>query len=78
MMSIILRYGRDSPNSHQIVIRTLSGFCYLCQQLAHLVLSRIFMIASQIGESRLSYQQYPVKSLSKQGGEFLIVALVKS
>jgi hypothetical protein len=36
------------------------------------------MIASQIGESRLSYQQYPVKSLSKQGGEFLIVALVKS
>ena len=36
---------------HQIVIRTLSGFRYLCQQLAYLVLVRIFLIASKIGES---------------------------
>jgi hypothetical protein len=35
---------------HQIVIRILSGICYLCQKIAYLVFSRIFVIASsQIG-----------------------------
>jgi hypothetical protein len=63
---------------HQIVIRTLSGFHYLCQELAYLVLSRIFPIASQIDESLESYQDYAAKSVGKQGGEFLIAALVKS
>jgi hypothetical protein len=63
---------------HQIVIRTLSGFRYLRQQLAYLVLSRIFLIASQIDESLESYQDYSAKSVGKQGGEFLIAALVKS
>jgi hypothetical protein len=37
----------------QIVGRTLSGFRYLCQQLAYLVFCRIFLIASKIGESLL-------------------------
>jgi hypothetical protein len=50
---------------HKIVIRTLSGFCYLCQQLAYLVLRRIFMIASQIGELLGSYQKYLAKWASK-------------
>jgi hypothetical protein len=63
---------------HQIVIRTLSGFRYLCQKLAYLVLSRIFLIASQINELLESYQDYSAKSVGKQGGEFLIAALVKS
>jgi hypothetical protein len=36
---------------HLIVTRNLSGFCYLCQQLVYLVLSRIFLFASKIGES---------------------------
>jgi hypothetical protein len=62
---------------HQIVIRTLSGFLYLCQQLAYLVLSRIFLIASKIGELLRSCQKYP-QSVGKQGEEFLIAALVKS
>jgi hypothetical protein len=63
---------------HQIVIRTLSGFRYLCQQPAYLVLSRIFLIASQIDELLKSYQDYSAKLVGKQGGEFLIAALVKS
>jgi hypothetical protein len=63
---------------HQIVIRTLSGFRYLCQKLAYFVLSRIFLIASQIDESLKRYQDYSAKSVGKQGGEFLIAALVKS
>jgi hypothetical protein len=67
------RYG-----IHQIVIRTLSGFCYLCQQPAYLVISRIFLIASQVDESLESYQDYSAKLEGKQGGEFLIAALVKS
>jgi hypothetical protein len=62
----------------QIVIRTLSGFRYLCQQLAYLVHSRIFLIASQIDESLGSYQDYSAKLVGKQGGEFMIAALVKS
>jgi hypothetical protein len=62
---------------HQIVIKTLSGFRYLCQQLAYLVLSRVFLIASTIGEFLESYQEYPAKSVGKQEGEFLIVVLVK-
>jgi hypothetical protein len=57
---------------------TLSGFRYLCQELAYLVLSRIFPIASQIDELLESYQDYAAKSVGKQGGEFLIAALVKS
>jgi hypothetical protein len=64
--------------THQIVIRTLSGFLYLCQQLAFYVLSRIFLIASKIGELLGSYREYSAKSTGKQGGEFLIAALVKS
>jgi hypothetical protein len=56
----------------------LSGFCYLCQQLACLVFSRIFLIASEIGELLESYQEYPAKSVGKQGDELLIAALVKS
>jgi hypothetical protein len=63
---------------HLIVMRTLSGFRYLCQQPAYLVLSRIFLIASQIDESLESYQDYSAKLVGKQGGEFLIAALVKS
>jgi hypothetical protein len=56
----------------------LSGFRYLCQQLAYLVFSRQFLIASKIGESLGSYQEYPAKSVGKQGEEFLIAALVIS
>jgi hypothetical protein len=41
---------------HQIAIRNYTGFCYLCPQLAYLVLSAIFLIASKIGESLGSYQ----------------------
>jgi hypothetical protein len=63
---------------HPIVLRTLSGFCYLCQQLAYLVDSRIFLMNSKIGESLRSYQEYPAKSVGKQGEEFPIAALVKS
>jgi hypothetical protein len=40
---------------HQIVIRTLSIFRYLCPQLAYLVLSRIFLIATKNGELSGSY-----------------------
>jgi hypothetical protein len=58
----------------QIVIKTLPGFRYLCQQLAYLVLSRIFLIASQIDES---LDEYSAKSVGKQGGEFLMAALEK-
>jgi hypothetical protein len=36
------------------------------------------MIAIQIGELPGSYREYPVKSVGKQEGEFLIAALVKS
>jgi hypothetical protein len=61
-----------------IVIRTLAGFCYLCQQLPHLVLSKISLIVSEIGDLLGSYQEYPTKSVSKQGEEFMIVAQVKS
>jgi hypothetical protein len=46
--------GRDSPNR----FRTLSGFCYLCQPLAYLVLSGIFLIARQIAELPVCYQEY--------------------
>jgi hypothetical protein len=53
---------------YQIVFRTLSGFRYLCQQLVYTVLSRIFLIASKIGELLRSYQEYPAKSVGKQGG----------
>jgi hypothetical protein len=63
---------------HQIVIRTLSRFYYLCQQLAYIVLSRIFQIADKINELIGSYQEYPAKSVGKQEEEFLIAALVKS
>jgi hypothetical protein len=63
---------------HQIVIRTLSGFRYLCQQLAYLVLSRIFLIASKIGELLGRYQEYPAKSVGKQEVGFLIVAIAKN
>jgi hypothetical protein len=63
---------------HQIVIRTLSVFRYLCQQLAYLELSNIFLIASKIGESLRRYQEYPAKTVGKQGEKFLIAALVSS
>jgi hypothetical protein len=76
LQKIIFSTARDGI--HQMVIQTLSGFRYLCQQLAYLVLSRIFPIASQIDESLESYQDYSAKSVGKQGGEFLIAALVKS
>jgi hypothetical protein len=36
------------------------------------------MIASKIGESLESYQEYPAKSVGKQGKEFRIAALEKS
>jgi hypothetical protein len=72
-------YLRNKPcRIHQIVIRTLSGFSYLCQQLAYLVFSRIYLIASKIGESLGSYQEYPAKSVGKQEEELLMVALEKS
>jgi hypothetical protein len=61
-----------------IFIRTLAGFRYLCPQLAYLVLSKIFLIVSEIGDLLRSYQEYPTKSVSKQGEDFLIVALVES
>jgi hypothetical protein len=35
-------------------------------------------MASKIGESLRSYQEYPIKSVVKQGEEFLIAALEKS
>jgi hypothetical protein len=59
----------SSDGINQIVIRTLAGFCYLCQQLAYLLVSRIFLVAGKIGESLRSYQEYPDKSVGKQGGE---------
>jgi hypothetical protein len=33
---------------HQIVIRIILGFCFLCQQLIYLLLCRIFLIASMV------------------------------
>jgi hypothetical protein len=42
---------------HQMVMRTLSGFGYLCQQLTYLVLGRIFQIASKIGKLLVSYHK---------------------
>jgi hypothetical protein len=45
---------------------------------AYLVLGKIFMIARKIGESLRSYQEYPAKSVGKQGEELPIAALVKS
>jgi magnesium-transporting ATPase (P-type) len=63
---------------HQIVNRTLSGFRYPCQQLAFLVLSRIFLIDIKIGLLLGSYQNYSAKLVGKQGGEFPIAALAKS
>jgi hypothetical protein len=72
------KYHQYWGGIQQIVSRTLSGFCYLCQQLAYLVFSRIFLIACKIGELLGNYQEYPAKSVGKQGEEFLIAALVKS
>jgi hypothetical protein len=54
-----LCHGKIIRNGiHQIIIRTLSGFRYLCQQLAYLVISRIFLIASKIGRLLGSYQEF--------------------
>jgi hypothetical protein len=64
-MCCMYRKWRDKI--HQIVIRTLSGFCYLCQQLAYLVDSRIFLIASKIIKLHGSYSEYPEKSVDKKG-----------
>jgi hypothetical protein len=63
---------------HQIFKGTLSRFCYLSQQLAYLVISRIFLIATKFGESLGSCQEYFAKSVGRQRREFLIGALVKS
>jgi hypothetical protein len=63
---------------HQVVIRNLSGYRYLCQQLAYLVLCRIFLKDSKIGLLLKSYQKYPAKSVGKLGEEFLIVELERS
>jgi hypothetical protein len=73
-----LDVSRYVSKIYQLVIRNLSGFRYLCQQLAYLVLSRIFIIASKIDESLGSYQEYPSIALGKQAGKFLIATLVKS
>jgi hypothetical protein len=43
---------------------------------APLVLSKIFLIASKIGESQGSYQKYDAKSVGKKGEE--LAALVKN
>jgi hypothetical protein len=72
------RAGASRNESDQILIKTLSGFRYLCQQLALKVLGRIFLMASKIYESLRCYQEYPAKSVGKQGEEFLIAAQVKS
>jgi hypothetical protein len=50
----------------------------MCQQVDYLVLSRIFLITSEIGELLESYQEYPATSVDEEGGEFRIAALVKS
>jgi hypothetical protein len=50
----------------------------MCQQLACLVICRIFLIAGKMVEALGSYQEYPAKSVGKQGEEFVLVALVKS
>jgi hypothetical protein len=72
-------YKSSGTGIYQIVINTFSGFDYLCQQLAYLVLSNIFLIARQIVKFLGSYQEYPAKSEGKQNGEeFFIVVLVKS
>jgi hypothetical protein len=63
---------------HQIVSKSLVGVRYLCQQIGYLVASRIFLIAMEIGESLGSYQEYPAKSVGKQGEELLIATLLKS
>jgi hypothetical protein len=63
---------------HQIVIRTLSGFRYLCKTLAYLVFSRIFVIARKIGESLGSSHEYSAKSAGKQEEEFLMAVLEKN
>jgi hypothetical protein len=49
----------------------------MCHQLAYVVLSGIFLIASKIGES-LGSPEYPDKSVGKQGGEFLIAVEEKN
>jgi hypothetical protein len=42
------------------------------------MLSRIFLLAIEIRESLRSYQEYPAKSVGKQGEEFLKPVHVKS
>ena len=74
MSFIVVHLGRDSPNSYQDFIR----ISLPVSTIAYLVLGRIFLIASKIGESRGSKQEYPAKSVGKQGEEFLIETLVKS
>jgi hypothetical protein len=59
----------------KIVMRTLSGLCYLCQHLTFLVEIRILLIPSTIGEL---YLEFPANAVRKQGEEILKAALVKS
>jgi hypothetical protein len=61
---------------HQLVIKTLSGFRHVCQQLAYFAFNRIFLIASKILKLFGSYQEYSAKSVGKQGKAFLVAALV--
>jgi hypothetical protein len=53
---------QDSTNSNYDFIRSR----YLFQQLVYLVDNKIFLIASKIGESLESYQEYAAKTVGKQ------------
>jgi hypothetical protein len=64
---------RDSPNCYQNFITIL-----LPMSTARLFSVWQDIPASKIGESIGSYQEYPAKSVGRQGEEFLIVTLVKS
>jgi hypothetical protein len=63
---------------HQIVIKSLSEFRYLFQQLAYLVHSRIFPINNKISELLMNYHKNLAKSVVKHKEVFLIAVLVKS
>jgi hypothetical protein len=68
---LVLCFSFLGNGIQQIVVRDLSGLCYLCQQLVYLVDNRIFLIANKIGELLGSYQEHFAKSVGTQGEELV-------
>jgi hypothetical protein len=78
MIHVLKKNPRDSPSSYQDLNRIALPVSTTCSSGTY---GRIFLIASKIGESQGSYQEYPAciyKLLGKQGEEFLIAMLGNS